>query len=57
MMVKMKKYSYFSWARYAIVVVTAVIIQDKYYLVVRNVEEEGGNDSKDMVKMTLNQLL
>ena len=39
------------------VVVSAATYEGKHYLSVKNVEEEGDNDSKDMVKMSFNQLL
>lgn len=55
--IKFKRYSYFSWPRYAYAVATATVIDDKYYLVIRNAEEESSNDSKDMVKMIFNQVL
>ena len=57
MVIKFKRYSYFSWPRYAHAVATATVIEGKHYLVIRNVEEESSSESKDMVKMIFHQAL
>lgn len=53
--VRLKKYSYMSWPRSAIILATALAYDNRYYLVLRSTGEEV--EDKDTVKMEWNQIL